>query len=131
MKTLWIIVALLLIVASIDTVDAQPREGLGNPVAQDELPEGEQKLVGRLSGYLGVPEDELIALKMEGLGWGDVEMTYLVARASNQPVAAIVEQWMRYRGNWEMVGASVGIDDVEGLKKERPDQPEQEDEQEP
>lgn len=124
-----LVLALFLVFASSvgSAMESQPREGIGNPDARNEIPEGEQKLAARLSGYLNVPEEELIALRMQGLGWGDVEMAFLVAKATDQPVAAIADLWADHQGNWETVGRVVGVDNVESLKAPRPEQPDDED----
>lgn len=119
-------ICLLGVVGLSDAV-AQHKAGHAQRDAQNQLPEGEQKLVARLSRFLEVPEEELTALNAQGLGWGDVEMAVLIGRAANQSPQSIAELWLTEQRGWAEVGAQFGISNIEALKGERPPEAEESD----
>lgn len=106
---------------------AQHQAGQAQRDAQNQLPEGEQRLVTRLSRFLEVPEEDIIALNAQGLGWGDVEMAVLIGREVNQSAQSIAELWLTEQRGWTELGAQFGISNVEALKGERPPEAEESD----
>lgn len=106
---------------------AQHQAGHAQRDAQNQLPEGEQRLVTRLSRFLEVPEEDIIALNAQGLGWGDVEMAVLIGREVNQSAQSIAELWLTEQRGWTELGAQFGISNVEALKGERPPEAEESD----
>jgi len=97
----------------------QPGPGEIDPSAGvEQLTEGEARLVMRISRQLDAPIEQLLGLRAEGLGWGDVEMATLVAAHSGEPAENVVRLWKLRGRAWQAVGDELGIADVEALKAE-------------
>lgn len=132
MKSITSTLVLLLVFGTATLIDAVAQQAASQTAetiqsAQGELPEGEQKLVRRLSRFLAVPEEELIALNRQGLGWGDVEMAVLIGRVAGQSAQSIANLWLTEQRGWSAIGAQFGISDVDALKGERPPETEESD----
>ncbi len=76
-------------------------------------PEGEARVVTRLSTQLGMPEDTLRA-RREGwaLSWGEVAMVYGFARSAKKPSATLPDQIVEMRRSgmaWDVIGKKIGV----------------------
>lgn len=106
---------------------AQHKAGHQKQAEAAALPEGEQRLVQRLSQFLEIPTESIISMKERGLGWGDIEMAVLISRQGGASLETVISQWEAGQGSWAVIGQSFGIDDVESLKGERPAETEESD----
>ena len=120
-----IMVSLLLV--GLGGAEAQHKAGHEKQAAAAVLPEGEQRLVRRLSDFLDFPQEDIIALKERGLGWGDIEMSVLIARNASVPLETVVVEWETSGRQWPAIGQRFGIVDVEVLKGERPQEAQESD----
>lgn len=76
-------------------------------------PEGEARVVTRLSAQLGMPEDTLRA-RREGwsLSWGEVAMVYGFARSAKKQSATLPDQIVEMRRSgmaWDAIGRKIGV----------------------
>lgn len=76
-------------------------------------PEGEARVVKRLSAQLGMPEDTLRARRDTwALGYGEIAMVYGFARASRRQSATLPDQIvdMRRSGtDWKVIAKQLGV----------------------
>ena len=79
--------------------------------AEAKTPGGETRVVGRLSGQLGVPPDTLIAEHGAwGLGYGELSMVHSFARASRSGKSAGDVVAMRNSGmEWLDIAKQLGV----------------------
>jgi hypothetical protein len=79
--------------------------------AEASTPEGEARVLERLSKQLGVAPDSLREQhELWGLGYGEVAMVYGFVRASKRPVLPEDVVEMRRSGMaWDAVGKSLGV----------------------
>jgi hypothetical protein len=76
-------------------------------------PEGEARVVTRLSTQLGMPEDTLRAHR-EGwaLSWGEVAMVYGFARSAKKQSATLPDEIVEMRRSgmaWDAIGKKIGV----------------------
>jgi hypothetical protein len=76
-------------------------------------PEGEARVVTRLSTQLGMPEDTLRA-RREGwaLSWGEVAMVYGFARSAKKQSATLPDEIVEMRRSgmaWDAIGKKIGV----------------------
>jgi hypothetical protein len=76
-------------------------------------PEGEARVVARLSAQLATPEDTLRA-RREGwaLSWGEVAMVYGFARSAKKQSATLPDEIVEMRRSgmaWDAIGKKIGV----------------------
>ncbi len=91
----------------------------GERVGGSELSKGEARVADQIADRSQVPTERLLALRSQGIGWGDIEIATVVAAATGHPLDSIVDLWYTGNQSWGVVAEEFGIESLGQLIAQR------------
>jgi hypothetical protein len=96
--------SLVVVALSVMTTAAVAESGTRSP--------GQERVAAGIAEATGRPVEQMLALRGQGIGWGDIEIASLIAGHADARLDHVAELWRTADEEWDIVAAEYGIDDL-------------------